>query len=148
MEYKWWFTLPQLLVLKDGDERGASISCNAIFGHHLTKESACATHDKRTQWKQRENPPHFTPFLFCLGRLHFWRGTLLFQEKIFSFFFKKKKFSRARSWATAGDNAMPVLISKFQMNHSLCLAGYAWKPCELLKCCVEHNSCSLFLYIF
>lgn len=68
--------------------------------------------------------------------------------KYFLFFFKKKKFSQARSWATAGDNAMPVLISKFQMNHSLCLAGYAWKPCELLKCCVEHNSGSLFLYIF
>lgn len=34
------------------------------------------------------------------------------------------------------------------MNHNLCLAGYAWKPCELLKRYVEHNSCSLFLYIF
>lgn len=35
------------------------------------------------------------------------------------------------------------------MNHSLCLAGYGCKRCELLKCCVEHTSYSLlFIYVF
>lgn len=48
-EFKCDLFFPSFFILKDRDERRASISGKVISGHHLTKESGCATDDKGTQ---------------------------------------------------------------------------------------------------